>query len=103
MASFVALFTRPDDVEGFDAHYRDTHLPLIAQWPNVAETRVTRSTATPRGTEPAYYLIADIRFTSAEGMAEALRSTAMRAAGKDAQELCQRFGCEVSMLLGEEF
>ena len=103
MTSFVALFTRADDVEGFEAHYRDTHLPLVAQWPNVSETRVTRMTGTPRGTEPAYQIMAEIRFTSAEGMAEALRSEAMRAAGKDAMEMCQRFGCKATMLLGAEF
>jgi uncharacterized protein (TIGR02118 family) len=103
MASFVALYTKPADVEGFEAHYRDTHMPLVDQWPNVRAIRVTRFTGTPRGTEPAYYLMTEVEFESAEGMTEALRSDVARAAGKDAMELSRRFGCEATILLGEEW
>jgi uncharacterized protein (TIGR02118 family) len=102
MASFIALYTKPEDVGGFEAHYRETHLPLVAAWPNVAEVRSTRMTGTPRGADPAFHLMAEIRFTSPEGMAEALQSEAMRAAGKDAIEMCRRFGCEATMLFGED-
>ncbi|MDP9406083.1 MAG: EthD family reductase [Actinomycetota bacterium] len=103
MARFVALYERPDDVDGFEEHYRTTHLPLAQAWPGVRETRVTRFTGTPRGSAPAYYLQFEAEFDSDEEMAAALRSDAGMAAAKDAMAMAQRFGVTPVMLLGGEF
>jgi uncharacterized protein (TIGR02118 family) len=101
MASFVALYTKPEDVEGFEAYYRTQHLPLVSDWPGVTTTRTTRWVGTPRGTEPAYHLMFEAEFASDEALGEALGSDGMRAAGRDAAQMCKQFGIEATMLLGE--
>jgi uncharacterized protein (TIGR02118 family) len=103
MASFVVLYTRPEDPEGFERHLRETHLPLVEQWPGVTEIRVTRMTGTPRGTEPPYHLLVEARFASDEELAAAMQADVVRASGKDAMEMCKRYGAEATMLLGEHF
>lgn len=103
MARFVALYSKPDDVEGFEEHYRTTHIPLAESWPGVQATRVTRFAATPRGTDPDYYLMFEAEFATDEEMAAALRSEAGMAAAKDAMAMKERFGVAPAMLLGGDF
>ena len=103
MARFVALYAKPDDVAGFEEHYRTTHLPIAQSWPGVQATRVTRFAATPRGTDPDFYLMFEAEFATDEEMAAALRSDAGMAAARDAMTIKERFGVAVTMLLGGEF
>ncbi len=102
MASMIVLYTKPDDVAGFEAHYREAHLPLVAAVPDVTGTTVTRITGTPRGPAP-YYLATEIRFGASETLSAALRTEEMMAVSKDAMALCQRYGTEATILLGEDF
>jgi uncharacterized protein (TIGR02118 family) len=103
MASFHVLYSKPEDVEGFEAHYRDTHMPMVDRTPGVTGTRVARGTGTPRGGDPAYHLIAEITFGSDEDLQAALRSEEFRAVGKDAMEMTQRFGVQATMIIAEDF
>ena len=103
MARFVALYPTPADPDGFDEHYRTTHLPLVAAWPGVQSTTVTRFAATPRGTAPDYHLLIIAEFATDEEMAAALRSEAGTAAAQDARVMMEQFGVAPIMLLGDEF
>lgn len=103
MPQFIALYPQPDDVEGFESHYRDVHMPIVEEWPNVTEATVTRVTGTPRGTEAPYHLVSVVSFDSEEEMREALTSDPGRRSGKDAAEMAQRFGIVPVLMLGEEF
>lgn len=101
MAKLVVLYTRPQDTEGFDEHYTGTHAPLAATVPGSSWAFV-RMTSTPRGGEPAYYLMAEATFTSDDDLQAALGSDEMRATGRDAAQMTQRFGNEAVMLIGSE-
>lgn len=103
MAKFVALYTAPDDVEGFEEHYRSTHLPLAEAWPGVTATRVTRFSGTPRGTEAPFHLMFEAEWATDEEMAAALRSEAGMAAAKDAMQMAKDFGVTPTMMLGGDF
>lgn len=103
MARFVALYPKPEDVEGFEEHYRGTHLQLAQSWPGVQAIRVTRFAATPRGADPEYYLMFEAEFATDEEMAAALRSDAGMAAARDAMAIKERFGVAPTMLLGSDF
>jgi uncharacterized protein (TIGR02118 family) len=103
MASFTALYTRPADVDGFERHYREAHLPMIDGIEGVSEVRVQRATGTPRGGEPPYHLLVEIVFADDAALRDALGSPAFRDLGKDAMDACRRFGVEATMLLGEAF
>ncbi len=103
MASFFALYPAPDDVEGFERHYREVHLPLIEAVDGVTEVRTTRATGTPRGADPPYHLVFEAVFASDEALQAALRGEAFREAGRDAAAMAERFGMRPVMLLGEEW
>jgi uncharacterized protein (TIGR02118 family) len=102
MAKLVVLYTKPEDTAGFDEHYLNTHVPLCRAVPG-ATWAVTRMTGTPRGGEPAYYLMAEATFGNDEALALALRSDEMRATGRDAAQIVARFGTEATMLVGTDF
>lgn len=102
MARLVVLYTRPADPEGFDAYYLGSHAPLAAQVPGATWT-FTRMAGTPRGGEPAYYLMAEAAFAGEEDLQAALRSDEMRRTGRDAAEMTQRFGAEATMLIGSDY
>lgn len=103
MAKFVALYPKPDDVEAFDEHYRTTHLPIAQSWPGVTAYTVTRFSATPRGTEPPYYLMAVAEWETDEEMAAALRSESGAASARDAKVMAEKFGVAPTMMLGTGF
>ena len=103
MAKFVALYSRPDDIEGFEEHYRTTHLPIAQSWPGVTRFSVTRFSATPRGTEPAFHLMFEAEWATDEEMAAALRSEAGMAAARDAMAMAETFGVTPTMMLGADF
>ncbi|MGH3665026.1 MAG: EthD family reductase [Egibacteraceae bacterium] len=100
MATFVALYAKPDDVEGFEAHYRTTHLKIVEQWPGVRSISTTRFAATPRGAEPPFHLMTVAEFATDEEMAAALRSDPGVASAKDAMAMKEQFGVAPTMLLG---
>ena len=103
MATFVVLSPMPDDPEAWEEHYRTTHMPIVERWPGVQSVRVTRFSSTPRGTMPAYHVMAQIDFATDEEMAAALRSEAGAEAARDAMAMAEKFGSTPSMLLGADF
>lgn len=103
MASFLAMYSKPDDVEGFESHYRDTHLPLVDETPGVTGKRAFRGTGTPRGGEAPFHLVTEITFDSDEDLQAALASPEFREVGRDAMAMCQQYGVQATMLLAEDF
>lgn len=99
-AKLVALWGKPSDVEGFERHYREAHLPIVRRWPKVQSYSVTRITGSPAGGDAPYYQVFEATFASDEDLREALRSPAMAEAGRDAFEMVRRFGGSVTVLTG---
>lgn len=102
MARFVALYTRPQDPEGFLARYRDQHLPITQRWPGVTATSTTVMTGTPRGGEPSWWLLFVATWDSMDDLQAAMTDPSMRQAGADAQEMLQEFGNTAEMLIGDD-
>lgn len=102
MATFVSLYPVPDDIEGWEEHFRTTHMPIVQRWPGIQSVRVLRFLATPRGTAPAYHVITQVDFATDEEMAAALRSDAGVESARDAKAMAEKFGSRPTMLLGED-
>lgn len=100
MDTLVVMYTEPEDVDGFMAHYEQEHTPLAQAIPDATWT-ITRITGTPRGGPAPYFLKAEATFPSAEAMQAAMRAPEMGATSKDAAEMVGRFGNEAVMLVGE--
>jgi uncharacterized protein (TIGR02118 family) len=103
MATFVVLYPPANDQQAWEEHYRTTHMPIIERWPGVQSIRLTRFSSTPRGTQPAYQVMAQIDFATDEEMAAALRSDAGSESARDAMGIAETFGSMPVMMLGGDF
>ncbi|NDI49857.1 EthD family reductase [Goekera deserti] len=83
--SYFALYQTPADPTDFEQHYAGTHVPLVEKVPGLVENRVHRVIRQFVG-KPAYHLIAELVFESAEAMEQALTSPEWTAAGDDLRE-----------------
>ena len=97
MIKLVALFKRPEDIEGFDRHYNETHSPLMAKVPGLERMEVTRNIQAFRG-EPPYYFVAEMYFRDKASFDAAMMSDENRAAGKDLMSFARDV---VTMFYGE--
>lgn len=101
MPRFIALWTRADDLEGFERHYRETHMPLVQEWPGLRSAGVTRLTGSPLdGGEPAYHFVFQAVVDDLDAL---LDSDAFATAAADAAEMMERYGTKATLLTGAEF
>ena len=103
MASLIVLYTKPDDVAGFESYYRDTHTPIARTLPGIKDVSVSRITGTPRGTEAPYYLKAELSFGSTEEMGAALQGEEGMNVSRDAMAMCKQYGTNAEIMLAEDF
>ncbi|MEW1963595.1 EthD family reductase [Microbacterium sp. NPDC077644] len=75
-------YRQPTDPAAFDAYYRDTHLALAAQIPDVVRFTAGRADS-PDGEQPYFYQLAEVVFDSREKALAALASPAGKAAADD--------------------
>jgi uncharacterized protein (TIGR02118 family) len=102
MASLIVLYTEPDDVAGFEAYYRETHVPIAMQLPGVQSATASRITGTPRGTAAPYHLKSEMTFASTDDLRTALQGEAGMNVSRDAMGMCQQFGANAEILLAED-
>ena len=82
MVKLIIFFRKPADVDAFEEHFANNHVPLINAMPNMRRAAVTRALGAPRG-EPPYYLIHEVYFEDMPALTYALNSPEGRAAGAD--------------------
>lgn len=101
-AKLIALWGKPQDVEGFEQHYRTTHLEIVKRWPGVKSFSVSRITGTPGSGDAPYHRVFEATFATEEDLRQALRSPEMAEAARDASEMVRRFGATLTILTGVE-
>lgn len=82
MARFVVMYDTPSDIEAFERHYREVHIPLAKQLPGLRRYTVSHD-ATPVIGEP-YYLVAMLDWDDMESQGAALDSEAGNKTAEDA-------------------
>jgi uncharacterized protein (TIGR02118 family) len=82
MHVLTVCYGHPTDPAAFDAHYTNTHAPLAEKIPGLASF-THRHLASLDGTQPPYYLIAELSFPSQEAMGASLGSPEAQAATAD--------------------
>ena len=82
MHVLTVCYGHPTDPAAFDAHYTNTHAPLAEKIPGMS-SYTYRHTASLDGTQPPYYLIAELSWPSQEAMGAALSSPEAQAATAD--------------------
>jgi len=78
----TVCYGHPTDPAAFDAHYTNTHAPLAEKIPGMSSFTY-RHTASLDGTQPPYYLIAELSWPSQEAMGAAMSSPESQAASAD--------------------
>ena len=90
MHRITIQYALPADAAGFDAHYRDVHVPLASKLPGLRRFTVSHPRAL--GTGDAPYLVAELWFDDADAMKAALKSPEMSETGTDAEHMREAFG-----------
>ena len=98
MPRLVVLYNHPEDADAFDAHYRDTHAPIVSRYPNLRSTRLSKL-AGVGGRDPGYYLMAEMSFDSAAELDEALASEPGAASARDLRNFA---GAGVTMFIAPD-
>lgn len=82
MVKLVSLYKKPADVDAFEKHFTEIHVPLVHKMPGLRKLEVSRFTGSPGG-EPRFYLMAELYFDDKGAMFAALGSEEGKAAAKD--------------------
>lgn len=98
MIKMTALYKKPADIEKFEEHYWNVHVPLNNKMPGLVRVNFTKFTGAPMG-EPKFYLQCDMFFNSMDDLNAAMKSSEGRAAGKDLMSFAADL---VTMMIGEE-
>jgi uncharacterized protein (TIGR02118 family) len=98
MAQMVVIYRTPGNVEAFDRHYFETHVPLAKKIPGLRKYEVSDGPiATPAG-GPKVHRIGTLHFDDLAAIERAFASPEGRAAGAD-RRLFAPDGSGVQMFL----
>jgi uncharacterized protein (TIGR02118 family) len=80
VVKFMVMYPRPQDIEAFEKLYQEEHVPMAVE-KLLGKTKfvATKVVATPDGTPPPFYRIAEVYFPSLE----ALQACAQSDGGKE--------------------
>ncbi len=80
VVKFMVMYPRPLDIEAFEKLYQEEHVPMAVE-KLLGKTKLiaTKVVATPDGTPPPFYRIAEVYFPSLE----ALQACAQSDGGKE--------------------
>jgi uncharacterized protein (TIGR02118 family) len=93
MMKLIALWTAPDDPDGFDADYLATHAKLCRELPGLVSFSSGRCVSGP------YYRTADLAFESGETLGAGLGGPEGAALLADTERLQSTFGNKVETLI----
>ena len=82
MVKLIALYKKPANVDAFEQHYANIHIPLVEKIPGVRKTEWTRFLASSTGAAP-YYMMYEMYFDDMAAYQAAMKSPENLAAGQD--------------------
>jgi len=82
MVKLIALYKKPANVDAFEQHYANIHIPLVEKIPGVRKTEWTRFLASSTGAAP-YYMMYEMYFDDMAAYQAAMKSSENLAAGQD--------------------
>ena len=80
--TLVALWNRPTDVDSFESHYRDVHMPLARKLPGITGAETYKTVG-----DGPFYRVALLHFDSAQALGAAMGSDEGKALLEDTQSL----------------
>ncbi len=98
----IALYRHPADVNKFEQHYKEVHIPLVLKTPHLKEFRLTHYTTSPTGEQPEFYMMAEEIYDSQIDLNQAKNSPELVASTKDMELLVGEIQTVVTNLSGIE-
>jgi uncharacterized protein (TIGR02118 family) len=86
MVRLLVLYPPPTDVEAFEKHYFEVHVPLAKQFPRLRSYTVSRNPSRVRGPDPCY-LVAALDWDDIDSLRQDFASPIGREAARDADKL----------------
>ncbi len=83
MVKLVVMYGAPADESAFDAHYTNTHVPLVEPIPGLRRFEHGRVMATPDGSPVPYYYLAELHFDDVEALQAGMASPEGESAAAD--------------------
>lgn len=74
MYKVTVLYRHPSDVDFFEKHFKEHHLPLAQKMPGVCRIETTKFHSAADGGSPEYYRMSEIFFNSRAEMEETMGS-----------------------------
>jgi uncharacterized protein (TIGR02118 family) len=87
MARLLVMYDTPSDIEAFERHYHQIHVPLAKQLPGLRRYTVSHD-MTPMIGE-AYYLVVTLDWDDMEALGAALASDIGKRTGEDVANLAR--------------
>jgi uncharacterized protein (TIGR02118 family) len=89
MVRFIVLWKNtPRDVEAFERHYREVHIPLTKRMAGLRRYTLSRNASVVRGDKP-YYRIAELDWDDMASLQRAFESPEGRAVSEDVANLAE--------------
>lgn len=82
MVRFLVLYDVPSDIDEFERHYREVHIPLAKKLPGLLRYSLSRNIAPIRGGAP-YYLVAELDWSDMDSLKRAFSSPEGKATADD--------------------
>jgi uncharacterized protein (TIGR02118 family) len=92
----VGLWTEPTDVDAFKQEYLRAHFPLLDRLENALDATIAHCV------QGSYFQMTEVSFTSIDDMEAALETDLGKHVLTSAQELADKFGVELEVLVVEE-
>ena len=97
MARFVVMYDTPSDVDAFERHYNDVHIPLAKQYPGLRRFTCSHDPAAVIG-EP-YHMVVMLDWDDMAALQAALGSEIGRRVAEDARANLTRYATFRGMIL----
>lgn len=97
LARFLVMYEAPSDVEAFERHYWDVHIPLAKQLPGLRRYTVSRD-ARPVVGEP-YYIVGMLDWDDMPSLVKAFESKIGEQCATDVLEHLSRYSTIRSMVV----
>lgn len=81
-ARFIVLWSKPTDIEAFERHYREVHIPLANRMTRLKSYTVGRNISIVRGEEP-YYVIGELEWNNIDDLRRDFQSPEGQATAQD--------------------
>lgn len=82
MVKLVAMYKTPSDIEMFEKHYFENHMPLVEKIPGLIKSEVSKLKVLP-GTETNYYMMAEMYYEDMDAFNAAMASPEGKASARD--------------------